>query len=1043
MSFSGVFIKKPIMTTLATVVVVIFGIAAFRTLPISDLPVVDSPVITVSVAYPGASPQTMASTVASPLENEFMQIPGLVGVISDNTEGSTSITLTFELDRSVDLAAPDVLAAIQRATANLPTDLPSPPTYTKTNPSDQPIVYLSLVSDTMTPGELYDYGNNTIGKRVSMISGVSQVQVWGSKRAIRIQADPNKIAAFQIGINEIADAVQQGTVIVPGGSLNGRYRAYSIEPQGQLFQAKDFEDLIVAYRNGAPVKMRDVAVCLDGVQNDDSNVMYGHTDGPMRKGAVIIAVSRVAGANTVDLSRRIRNTVDTLKNELPGSVRFEIFYDKSISIVESIDDVKNTIIIALILVILVIYLFLGRISDTVIPSVTLPLSLLASFIVMSALGFSLNNLSLMGLILAIGLVVDDAIVVLENTVRLIEKGMKPLDASAKSASEITFTIITMTVSLAIIFVPLVFMGGTIGRMFREFAVTVVVAIMCSGIISLTLTPMMCARMLKPKTADDKPTLVQVFMNRLMEKIMNAYRISLRATLVRPLSTLIIWLLCIAGTGFFFTVLPKAFLPEGDSGAIIGGILMPLGTSSKQIQSFQDKLNGVIKEDPNVERFITISGLNPGADQSTGMVVIVLKEKRKPMQEVLMEVRKKIAHFTEGFVFLKAIPNLEISVGGESTATGSKYSYMMSSPDQDKLYKSALALEMAMRKTPGLIDIQNSVKLNMPQVELRIFRDRASTLGITAQEIENALTLSYAGGKVTTYKTDVDQYYIIVELMKDFQDDPENLSHIYLHSKTTGGLIPLKSIAEWTLAVGPQDVPHYDQLNSATISFNVEAWMPLGKATDAVAALAVRTLPPDVTGRLQGEAEEFQDAIASLGILVLVAIFLKYVVLGILYESYVHPFTILTTLPVATLGGLITLYLFSAQLSLYAYVGIFLLLGIVAKNGIMMVDFANQIMVEEKKSSLDAIYDACIIRFRPILMTGVAAIMGALPIALGYGADGSSRIPLGLVVVGGLIFSQVVTLYVTPGLFLYMQRIQEKYLDRFEMFRSKAARGKEE
>ncbi|MDD4879732.1 MAG: efflux RND transporter permease subunit [Candidatus Omnitrophica bacterium] len=1039
MSFSENFIRKPIMTTLIMVVVTIFGIVAFFTLPISDLPVIDFPVILVTVAYPGASPETMASAVASPLENEFTEIQGLTSIISNNTEGQSQIILTFDLSRNVDLAAPDVQAAIARAQGNLPTDLPEPPSYQKVNPSDTPILYLMLTSDTLTTGQLYDLGNRTVGKRITMIDGVSQVQVWGAKTAVRIQVDPNKLSAFGIGLNDISNVLFTGTVLIPAGSLNGSTRAFSIEPQGQLFKARDYEDLIVAYRNNGPVRLRDVAKCIDSMDNDVVNPMLGRPGQKMRPGAVVIAVSRAAGSNTVELSKRVRETIDTLQAELPGSAKLEVFYDKSVSIVESVDDVKQTILIALFLVIAIIFLSLGRISDTIIPSITLPLSVIATFVVMYGLNFSLDQMSLMGLTLCIGFVVDDAIVVLENTVRLIEEGKKPMEAAVESARQITFTIISMTLSLSVIFIPLVFMGGVVGRIFREFAITVVVAILCSGIISLTLTPMMCARMLKAKGVGE--TGLQRAITAFMKGIIDRYGVMLKWTLNRPITTVIAWIICFSGTIVFFQALPKTFIPEGDSGSIFSMMQTPLGTSTKQMRQYQDKVNNVFQNDPNVDRFVTVTGLNAGADQSTGISYTVLKErnKRKPMPDVVNELRAKMSRIPDGQMFMMAIPALKVSAGGEATAQGEKYSYTLTGADRDELYKVSFKLQDEMKKLPGFLEIQNSIRLDLPQLNIKILRDRASTLGLTAADIENALLLAYAQGKVTTYKTDVDQYDVIVELDKNFQLRPESLSQVYIRSSYTNKLVPLSSVAKWDIGLGPQNVPHLNQLNSATLSFNLDPQVPIGNATKSLEGAAKKVLPPGVTGAFQGEAEQFEYAIASLGFLILVAIFIKYVILGILYESYVHPFTILTTLPVATFGGLVTLYIFGSELSLYAYVGIFMLLGIVAKNGIMMVDFANENLVKGNMNDFDAIYNACLVRFRPILMTGLAAIMGAMPIALGYGADGASRKPLGLIVVGGLIFSQVVTLFVTPGIFLYMQKFQERYLDRFELTRSDSAR----
>ncbi|MFH1665014.1 MAG: efflux RND transporter permease subunit [Candidatus Omnitrophota bacterium] len=1042
MSFSEQFIRKPIMTTLIMLAALIFGIAAYNKLPISDLPSVDYPVMTITVAYPGASPATMASTVASPLENECMQIPGLQTVISDNTEGQTQITLTFDLDRSVDLAAPDVQAAISRATSNLPSDLPQPPTYSKNNPSDSPIIYLMLTSDTMLPGELYDYGNRTVGQRISMIEGVSQVAVWGAKTAVRIQVDPDKIAAFQIGIDEVAGALQSGTVTIPAGSLNGKFRTFSIEPEGQLLEVGAYEDLIVVYRDGNPVKLGDIASCVRTLANDEVNVMYGHAGDVMRSGAVCVAVYRQSGANTVALSSKIRDTVENLKLEIPGSVKLDVFYDRAVYIVESVNDVKNTIFIALFLVVLVIFLFIGRLSDTVIPAISLPLTIVATFIYMYIAGFSLDNLSLMGLTLSVGFLVDDAIVVLENTVRHVQAGKNPFQAAIKSMGEITGTVISTSLALITVFIPLVFMGGVVGRNFNEFALTVVAAIICSTVIALTLTPMMCARMLK--SVQEKKTKLEIFTDRFVGFLNRGYGVMLKWIIGHRLISVLAWAGCLLGTLLMFVILPKTFLPEGDSGAIAGQMVTSQGTSTEQIRAFQMQVNEVLQNDPAVEKVISATGLQPGADQSTGPVFMVLKpaNERPVMQEVVARLRSALYMIPNGMVFVQAIPALNISTGGESTAAGSKYSYSISGSDRDKLYEVAQQLEGKMKTLPGFVGIQSSVKLNMPQLKVRIFRDRASTLGITAKEIENAISLAYSGGKVTTYKTDVDQYDVIVELEKKYQKNPENLSRIYVRSNATGYLVPLGAVAEWEEGIGPQNVPHFDQLNSATISFSIADSVPLGTATKILMETVKEIVPPEISGTFQGEAQEFEEAVASLSILLIVAVFIMYVILGILYESYVHPFTVLTTLPVAAFGGLVTLFIFRSELSLYAYIGMFMLLGIVSKNGIMMVDFATQNLAEENTTNAEAIYNACIVRFRPILMTGLSTIMGALPIALGFGADGASRRPLGLIVVGGLIFGQILTLFVTPVLFLYMQDLQEKYLDRFELLRSGASRKNE-
>ena len=1038
--FSERFIRKPIMTTLCMVTVLFLGIAAYFNLPVSDLPVVDYPVITITAVYPGASPETMASTVASPLENECMQIQGLQSIISDNVDGQSTLTLTFDLNRSVDLAAPDVQAAISRAQANLPGDLPQPPSYQKTNPSEAPIIYIGLSSDTLTPGALYDFGNRTIGKRMSMLAGVSQVLIYGAKSAVRVQVDPDKLASFKIGLNEVSDALKTGTVTIPGGALDGPQRSFSIQPEGQLFTAKEYDELIIKYVDGAPVRIKDVGRSVDSLQNDKTNVMYSARPGePMESGIVVVGISRSAGANTVALSARVRQTLVDIKDEIPGSVEVDVIYDKAVQIIESIDDVKTTIIIALILVVLVIFLFLGRLNDTIIPGMVLPLTICATFAVMLTRNFSLDNLSLMALTLSVGFLVDDAIVVLENTTRHIEMGKKPLLAAIDSMGEITGAVISTSIALIIVFIPLVFMGGVVGRNFKEFALTVIIAISCSTVMALTLTPMMCSRMLKE--IKGVKTRMQLFIDKYIGGMIKKYTVLLKWVLMRRYIALIAWVLCLAGTLWLFSALPKAFMPEGDSGAIQGGMLMQQGTSSKQMQVFQDQINYILRKNKYVEKVLTVTGTNTGADQSSGFIIAILKTGRRPtIQKITMALSEQLYMLPTGFAFLQPIPALKLSTGGESTATGSRYSYIVKGQDADKVYEAAYRLQDKMATLPGFIGIQNNVKLNMPQLSIKILRDRASTFGITAADVETALLLAYAGGKITTYKTDVDQYYVILELTKEYQYSPEDLAQIYVRSPTTGDLVPMGAVAEWEETVGPQNVPHSDQLNSVTISFNLKGNMPVGNATKALAQAASEILPESVSGTFQGEAQEFEQAVASLGILLLISVFLMYVILGILYESYIHPMTVLTTLPVATFGGLATLMLCRSDLSLYAYIGMFMLLGIVSKNGILMVDFAKQRM-EEGLNGFDAIYEACRDRFRPILMTGASTIIGATPIALGFGADGSSRQPLGLIIVGGLAFAQVITLFVTPGIFLYMEDFQEKFLDKFELSRSQAARKK--
>jgi HAE1 family hydrophobic/amphiphilic exporter-1 len=1042
MTFSEPFIRRPVMTILITVLLIVGGLWAFYQLPVNSLPTVDYPVIQVTVAYPGASPATMASAVATPLENEFTQVNGLQFMYSDNKQGFTTITLTFSLNRNVDLVAPDVQAAITRATRNLPNDLPAPPTYQKFNPSDAPIYYLMLYSETMPHGELYDYANHIVARKLSMVEGVSKVEAFGSKRAVRVQFDPAKLAAYQIGVDELALALKAGTVNIPGGSLNGTSRTYTIEPQGQLRTAREFGELIVATRQGQPVRLKDVARCVDSIANDLVNIRFSPPGRPDYEKCVVMRLSRVSGANTVAVAERVSAALDEARQELPSTINIETMFNGAGPILESLHDVEITVLIALVMVVMVIFFFLGRVRETLVPSIVLPISLLGTFALMLPAGFNLDTLSLMGIILAVGFLVDDAIVVLENTVRHLEAGMKPIPAALKSMKEISFTVISTSAALIIVFLPLVFMTGAVGRNLREFALTVIFAIIVSTVLALTLSPMMCARMLRH---EKDPNRLQKSITAFIAGLVRQYGRALHFQLRHKWIALVAWVLCIVGSGVLYFILPKTFLPPGDSSFIFGAMIMPQGASTEQMQAYQAKVAAIVKQDPNVLKCGSVTGFMPGADQSMGFVFIRLKppqERKLPIDQIAFALMGKLGTLPDGICGLKAAPVLKISSGGDPTAVGADYSYMLTGLDREAVYKAGLELEKQLRGIGFLIPFafQNSVKLTMPKLNVAIDRDRASSLGITATAIEQALALSFAGGYATQFTTDQDQYQVIPEIQKSSQRLPDNLGLLYLRSGTTGSLVPLKSVIKWTEEAGPQNVPHAQQHEVATVSFSAWPGVPLGIVTAEVEKRAAALLPEGVHGRFVGDALEFQKSIASLGVLLLIAIFLKYIVLGILYESYIHPFTILTTLPVALFGGFFTLfgvqqlgqvfpslafYATNSQLSLYAYIGVFVLLGLITKNGILMIDFALQ-RKAEGMNSYDAIHDACVVRFRPILMTGLCAILGALPIAYGYGADASSRIPLGLVVVGGMIFAQVVTLFVTPGIYLYMEKIQDRF-----------------
>jgi HAE1 family hydrophobic/amphiphilic exporter-1 len=1013
------------MTILITVLMVVGGVWAYMKLPVNSLPTVDYPVIRVSVAYPGASPATMASAVATPLENEFTQINGLQFMYSDNKQGFSTITLTFSLSRNVDLVAPDVQAAITRATKNLPNDLPSPPIYEKYNPSDSPIYYLMLYSENMPHGELYDYANHVVARKLSMIEGVSKVEAFGAKRAVRIQFSPEKLAAHQIGIDELAAALQAGTVNIPGGSLNGAYRTYTIEPQGQLRTAREFENLVVATRQGAPVRLRDVATCVDSIANDLVNIRYSPPGRADYEKCVVMRVSRVSGANTVAVADRVAGALEEAVRELPSTVQLDTMFNGAGPIRESLHDVQITVLIALVLVVMVIFFFLGRVRETIIPSIVLPISLLGTFLMMLPSGFNLDTLSLMGIILAVGFLVDDAIVVLENTVRHLEEGMKPIPAALKSMKEISFTVISTSAALIIVFLPLVFMTGAVGRNLREFALTVIFAIIVSTLLALTLSPMMCARILKHNKA---PNRFQRAITDFIASMIKGYGRALHFQLRHKWLALVSWIVCIIGTVALYFILPKDFLPPGDSSFIFGAMIMPQGSSTEQIQAYQAKVTAVVKKDPNVAKVGSVTGIMPGADQSMGFIFIRLKppREREPIELVAQKFMMQLAAIPDGVVGLRPMPVLKISSGGDPTAAGSDYSYMLTGLDRDTVYQAGLEFEKELRTIGFLIPfaIQNSVKLTMPRLSVTLDRDRASALGIPASSIERVLALAFAGGYVTQFTTDQDQYQVIAEIQKSSQRLPDHLSLLYLRS-AQGALVPMKSIIRWTEDAGPQNVPHAQQHEVSTVSFSAWPGVPLGVVTSEIEKRAAKLLPAGVHGRFVGDALEFGKSIASLGVLLLIAVFLKYIVLGILYESYVHPITILTTLPVAVFGGFLTLFAFGSQLSLYAYIGVFVLLGLITKNGILMVDFALQ-RKAEGMNSYDAIHSACIVRFRPILMTGMCAILGILPIALGYGADASSRKPLGLVVAGGMIFAQIITLFVTPGIYLYMEKIQDRF-----------------
>jgi HAE1 family hydrophobic/amphiphilic exporter-1 len=1035
MNLSEPFIRRPVMTAVLTVSAIFFGVLSYRRLPVNDLPAVDYPVIQVQADYPGASPETMANNIATPLERQFMQINGLELVTSQSTQGHVSLTLQFALKKSIDAAATDVQTAITQATGSLPIDLPSPPTFSKTNPNDQPIMYIAMTSDSVTAGQLYDYGSTQVGQRISILPGVSRVNVFGTKSAIRIKADPSAMWARQISVDDLAAAVKNGTSYTGAGQLDGSAGTAVLRPQGQLDTAEGYSNLIVGSKDGSPVYLRDVAEARNSVQNERLNMRFWVRGYDVPAATVVVAVNRQAGANAVEVSKSIRNALPVIRAEVPGSVRITPIYDRSQTIVNSVKDVQETLLIAFVLVVAVIFLFLGRATDTLIPAVALPLSLLLTFVAMQLLGYSLDNLSLMALTLAIGFLIDDAIVFLENTVRRMERGEKALPAAINSAKEISFTILSMTISLAAVFIPLVLLPGLMGRIFREFAITIIVSIFASGLVSLTLTPLMCARMLKERGEGAKKTWMERVIGGVEKRVLGAYGNSLWWFLKRRRISIAIWVLCLAGTLLLFASIPKIFLPLGDSSVIFGAFIAREGSSPQQMQALQNRVDETLHQDPNVLTDFTMTGAGQFLSSNQGITFIFVKPSkvRPPIQNVAAELMGKIGSIPGVFAFLQPFPVLQISTGATSQTQG-QYAFSVSGVNGNQVYEVAGKLMEKFRAYPGFLSASSDYFANTPNLDIDIRREQAKTYGVSEARILTLLRNAYSQNYLYLIKKPQDQYQVILEVGDTVRSRPEDLSLLYIKSDDGTNLVPLRELVTWKSSLGLQSVNHINQFTSVTFFFNLKPGVAIGDATNYINKTASQVVPPTVRASLQGEALTFQDTARSMTILMLLAVFVMYVILAILYESYVHPVTVLSTLPTALVGGLLALFVFRQQASLYAYVGMFMLMGIVKKNGIMIVDFARH-RVDRGEAAEKAIHDASMDRFRPIIMTTLAAVFGALPIALGYGADGASRRPLGLVIVGGLLVSQLITLYITPVIYLYLEEFQEKVLNRTTFFRA--------
>jgi HAE1 family hydrophobic/amphiphilic exporter-1 len=1016
MNISAPFIRRPVATTLLMLAVVLFGVVGYRVLPVSDLPNVDFPTLLVTATLPGASPETMASAIATPLERQFSTIAGISSMTSVNSLGTVQVTLQFDLNRNIDAAAQDVQAAITQSAPLLPPDMPSPPLFRKVNPADQPILFLSLTSATLPLWTLDEYGQTLLAQRISMVPDVAQVQVFGSQKyAVRIKVDPRVLASRGIGIDEVEQAVRAANVNLPTGTLQGATRRFTVQATGQLTDASRYRPVIVAYRNGSPVRLEEVAEVIDGVEDDKAASWYADKEKLQR--SIILAVQRQPGTNTLQVAGAVKQILPVLQQQLPPSVELHVLFDRSDSILSSVNDVKFTMLLALILVVLVIFVFLRNVSATVIASLALPLSIVGTFAVMQPLGFSVDNLSLLALTLSIGFVVDDAIVMLENIVRHMELGEPPFEAALKGSEEIGFTILSMTLSLAAVFIPVLFMPGILGRLFHEFAVVICVAILISGVVSLTLTPMLCSRFLRGGATHGR---LYGATERVFDAMLRFYERTLDWVLRHRLSTLLSSLAILVATAFLFLHVPKGFIPNDDLGAIFGIVEADEGVSFDAMSGYQKVVGEIVRADPAVQGlFLTIVGTNAssGSTINQGRMFVHLKsrDQRDSMQQIIQRLRPKLSQVPGVRVYLQELPTVRI--GGQLTK--SLYQFSLQSPNTADLYRYANEMETKMRALPQLQDVTSDLQVKNPLLNVVIDRDKASTLGVSAEQIEVALHSAYGDRWISTIYAPNNQYKVILELADRYRRDPTVLSLLYLRSGA-GQLVPLTTLATISESVGPLTVNHAGQLPAVTISFNLRPGGALGDAVEAINGLARHTLPSTITTSFQGTAQAFESSLTGLWLLLLAAILVIYIVLGILYESFVHPITILSGLPSAGFGALITLLLFGIELNIYAFVGVMMLIGIVKKNAIMQIDFALDAQRNEGKTALDAIREGCLTRFRPIMMTTMAALLGAVPIAFGTGAGAGARRPLGLAVVGGLLFSQLITLYLTPVYYTYLE-----------------------